>query len=340
MVTQEQIARRLGISRQLVTFALAGYPQVGEASRARILSAAREMGYRPNPHARALKHGRTGIIGLWIPDQISTHYTHVTRELGHLAKQARQELVVSEVGSAGGEQLLSYVPVDAVFAVDAPQAVQAHLRSPFGRSIPVVSLGADRCEKTDSVQVDLLAGTRQVMRHLLDCGFRRIVHVTFVRRDESGASRRTGYTKAMRQAGLKPEFLYYPLSREQRPIVRRLITQYIRLHGCPEALFCHSDDVALGVYRGLCDLKIRVPEEVALVGCDGIQDTEYLECPLTTLVQPVAEMCATAWKFLARRLENPGIARQKAVLKPVLAVRESSGRTVAALAKAGAGPGQ
>jgi DNA-binding LacI/PurR family transcriptional regulator len=144
----------------------------------------------------------------------------------------------------------------------------------------------------------------------------------------------------MRQAGLKPEFLYYPLSSEQRPIVRRLITQYIRLHGCPEALFCHSDDVALGVYRGLCDLKIRVPEEVALVGCDGIQDTEYLECPLTTLVQPVAEMCATAWKFLARRLENPGIARQKAVLKPVLAVRESSGRTVAALTKAGAGPGQ
>jgi LacI family transcriptional regulator len=340
MVTQEQIARRLGISRQLVTFALAGYPQVGEASRMRILSAAREMGYRPNPHARALKHGRTGIIGLWIPDQISTHYTHVTRELGHLAKQARQELVVSEVGNEGGEQLLSYVPVDAVFAVDAPQAVQAHLRSAFGRSIPVVSLGADRCETTDCVQVDLLAGTRQVMRHLLDCGFRRIVHVTFVRRDEPGASRRTGYTKAMRQAGLKPEFLYYPLSSEQRPIVRRLITQYIRLHGCPEALFCHSDDVALGVYRGLCDLKIRVPEEVALVGCDGIQDTEYLECPLTTLVQPVAEMCATAWKFLARRLENPGIARQKAVLKPVLAVRESSGRTVAALTKAGAGPGQ
>src|ERR1044071_5013525 len=120
MVTQEQIARKLGISRQLVTFALAGYPQVSAASRKRILAAAEKMGYRPNPHARALKRGRTGIIALWIPDQISTHYTRVARELNHLLKQAKHELIVSEVANNGGDQLLSHVPVDAIFAVDAP----------------------------------------------------------------------------------------------------------------------------------------------------------------------------------------------------------------------------
>ncbi|MGN6643761.1 MAG: LacI family DNA-binding transcriptional regulator, partial [Verrucomicrobiota bacterium] len=81
MVTQEQIARKLGISRQLVSFALAGYPQVSKKSRQRILDAALEMGYRPNPHALALKRKRTGMIALWIPDQISTHYSHVAREL-------------------------------------------------------------------------------------------------------------------------------------------------------------------------------------------------------------------------------------------------------------------
>jgi LacI family transcriptional regulator len=133
----------------------------------------------------------------------------------------------------------------------------------------------------------------------------------------------------MKKAGLKPQFLYYPLSEEQRPIVRQLIQEYVREHGCPEALFCHSDDVAVGIYRGLCDLKLRVPEQVALVGCDGIQDTEYLECPLTTLVQPVAEMCAKAWEFLLRRLENPRLQRQNSVLKPKLAIRESTARAAA-----------
>jgi len=125
---------------------------------------------------------------------------------------------------------------------------------------------------------------------------------------------------------LKPEFLYYPLSEQQRPIVRDLIKKYVAENGCPDAFFCHSDDVAIGIYRGLCDLKLRVPQNAALIGCDGIQDTEYLECPLTTIVQPVEEMCAKAWQFLLERLEQPDSKKQGIVLKPKLEIRESSSR--------------
>ena len=331
MVTQEQIARKLGISRQLVTFALAGYPQVGEESRKKILAAARKMGYRPNPHARALKRSRTNIIALWVPDQISTHYSHVSRELNRLMKQARHELIVSEVGAASAEQVLSHVPVDGIFAVDAPDAVRAHLASSAAKSVPVVSIGAESIPKIDCVQVDLLTGTTEAMEHLIGLGFQRIVHATFVRKDSAGATRRRGYERAMLAARLKPEFLYYPLSEQQRPIVRQSVQEFIREHGCPEAFFCHSDDVAIGIYRGLCDLNLRVPEDVAIVGCDGIQDTEYLECPLTTLVQPVAEVCATAWQFLQHRLAKPDSKRQQAVLKPKLTMRESTRRTLTVL---------
>jgi DNA-binding LacI/PurR family transcriptional regulator len=328
MVTQEQIAKKLGISRQLVTFALAGYPQVAKESRSRILAAALKMGYRPNPHARALKRNRTGIIALWVPDQISTHYTHVARELNRLVKKAGHELIVTEVGKRSAEQMLSHVPMDGIFAVDTPNAVSAHLKAAFAQHVPIISIGAHRPEKIDFVQVDLLAGTREVMQHLLHSGFRRIVHATFDRDAGPGTGRRFGYASAMQKAGLKPEFFHYPLSEEQRPIVRVSVQEYIRQHGCPEAIFCHSDDVALGIYRGLHDLGLRVPKDVALVGCDGIQDTEYLECPITTLVQPVAEMCSLAWQFLTRRLESPQMKQQKAVLKPELAVRPSSVRGI------------
>jgi len=324
MVTQEQIARKLGVSRQLVTFALSGYPQVSKESRERILAAAREMGYRPNPHARALRQQRTGIIALWIPDQISTHYTHVARELGRLVKQARHELIISEVGAADAEQVLSHVPVDAICAVDASRSVLAQLEAVKRESVPVVSVGTYCSRKTDSVQVDLLSATMEAMDHLIRSGYRRIAHATFVRKAASRESRRAGYVCSMRKAGLKAEFIYYPLSEQQRPITRQLIQDYVQDQGRPEAIFCHSDDAALGVYRGLCDLGVRVPDDVALVGCDGIEDTEYLECPLTTLVQPVAAMCATAWQFLQQRLEQPSISPQHAVLKPKLALRESS----------------
>jgi LacI family transcriptional regulator len=324
MVTQEQIARKLGISRQLVTFALAGYPQVSAKSRKRILSAAQRMGYAPNPHARALRRERTGIIALWVPDQVSSHYTHVARELGRLLKQARQELVITELSAAGAEQVFSHVPVDAIFAVDARELVDAHLQTPASGTTPIVSVGADCSEKTDRVKVDLAAGARQVMKHLIDGGFRRIAHATFIQKTRPRPGRRLAYEEAMRAAGLKPEFIYYSASPDQRALLRRLIQEYIRQYGRPEAIFCHSDDAALGIYRGLRDLGVRVPAEVALVGCDGIQDTEYLECPLTTIVQPVAEMCARAWEFLERRLAEPKSKRQEAVLKPRLVIRESS----------------
>jgi DNA-binding LacI/PurR family transcriptional regulator len=326
MVTQAQIARKLGVSRQLVTFALSGYPQISRKSRERILAAAREMGYRPNPYARALKTGRSGLIGLWIPDQISTHYTHVARELNRLVKASRHELIVSEVSIAEEQKILSHVPMDGIIIVDAPEQARIYQKSPRASRVPIVSIGADGIEKGDAVQIDLYAGTLEVMEHLIGSGFRRIAHATFVREDSSNATRRMGYVKAMREAKLKPEFIYYPLTEQQRMVTRQLIQDYIREHGRPDAIFCHSDDVALGIYRGLQDIKLRVPEDVALVGCDGIQDTEYLECQLTTLVQPVAAMCATAWQLLSQRMDHSATKPHRTTLKPKLVIRDSSVR--------------
>ncbi len=325
MVTQAQIARKLGVSRQLVTFALSGYPQISKKSRNRILAAAREMGYQPNPYARFLKKGRSQIIGLWIPDQISTHYTHVARELNRLVKAAQHELIVSEVSIAKEQQMLSHVPMDGIIVVDAPDQAEIYRKSAMASRAPIISMGASYFKNADAVQVDLYAGALEAMEHLIGSGFQRIAHATFVREDSQDGDRRGAYLKAMQKAKLKPEFIYYPLMEQQRTIVRQSIQDYIREHGCPDAIFCHSDDVALGIYRGLCDMKLRVPDDVALVGCDGIQDTEYLECQLTTLVQPVADMCATALRFLMQRIEGAATAKaQKIKLKPKLVIRDSS----------------
>ncbi|HWD91306.1 MAG TPA: LacI family DNA-binding transcriptional regulator [Verrucomicrobiae bacterium] len=326
MVTQAQIARKLGVSRQLVTFALSGYPQISKKSRSLILATAREMGYQPNPYARFLKKGRSQIIGLWIPDQISTHYTHVARELNRLVKAAKHELIVSEVSIAKEWQMLSHVPMDGIIVVDARDQGEIYRKSTMASRTPIISMGASCFKNADAVQVDLYAGAMAAMEHLISSGFQRIAHATFVRDDSRDGNRRAAYLKAMQKAKLKPEFIYYPLAEQQRVIVRQMIPDYIRKQGCPDAIFCHSDDVALGIYRGLCDMKLRVPEDVALVGCDGIQDTEYLECQLTTLVQPVAEMCATALRFLMERIEGTAAKPQKIKLNPKLVIRDSSAR--------------
>jgi LacI family transcriptional regulator len=244
--------------------------------------------------------------------------------LGRLLKQSRHELVIAEVSGDGAEQVFSHVPVDGIVAVDARSLVEAHLQTVANRNLPIISIGADCSERTDFVKVDLADGARAVMKHLLGSGLRRVAHATFIQKPSPRAVRRLAYEKAMRASRLKPEYIYYPISQDQRQVLRTLIRDYIRKLGRPDAIFCHSDDVALGIYRGLCDLGVRVPQDLRLVGCDGIQDTEYLECPLTTIRQPVAEMCATAWRFLERRLAEPQAKQQEAVLMPELVLRESS----------------
>jgi LacI family transcriptional regulator len=169
------------------------------------------------------------------------------------------------------------------------------------------------------------------MEHLIGSGFRRIAHATFMQESSLSDPRSLVYFEAMKQAGLRPEFIYYPLSESQRSIIRQLIQSYIRQRGHPEAIFCHSDDATVAIYRGLCDIGLRVPEDVALVGCDGIPDTEYLECPLTTIVQPISQMCSTAWQFLMNRLNHPDTALQHLELKPSLVIRRSSERVASAV---------
>ena len=150
------------------------------------------MGYRPNPHARALKSQKTGIIALWIPDQISSHYTHVARQLSRLLKSTGHELTISEVGVSDMEHIWSHVPVDGIIAVDPSKAVQSELAALAKKSVPLVSIGTYCGSGTDHVQVDFETGTAEIMAHLIDCGFRRIAHATSVRKNLTKRSRYAG----------------------------------------------------------------------------------------------------------------------------------------------------
>ena len=85
-----------------------------------------------------------------------------------------------------------------------------------------------------------------------------------------------------------------------------------------------DDDLAISAFRGLRDLGIRLPDDVALIGCDGIEDTEYHDPAISTVVQPLKEMCSFAWDSLERRLREPGCDLAQKILKPELALREST----------------
>lgn len=332
-VTIQNIASQANVSSATVSRVLNKRDDafISEATRERVLAVAQEMGYRPNRAARALVTGRSHVVAMWMTGGYETAY--FSRALYFTQSQASRrgyEMLVSQMGNNEKSQgiLLSDWPVDGILAFEFPEQVNAFLDMTLSHHPPLVNMGAYYSKRADFVGVDYYVGAVEAVQHLVALGARRIAYLVATWGNHPGDARYDAYAHVMQQAGRPTELIPVEHStlKSARPAARQALRDYIQAHGCPDALFCFSDDIALGAYRALCDLRIRVPEEIALVGCDGIEDTEYLECPLSTIVPPQEQVSALAWEYLERRIENPTLPLQQTILPSHLVIRESSKR--------------
>jgi DNA-binding LacI/PurR family transcriptional regulator len=101
------------------------------------------------------------------------------------------------------------------------------------------------------------------------------------------------------------------------------VAEYLCQGERPDALFCQNDQVAEGCYRALREAGLRIPEDVAVIGCDGISQDEFVNPPLATIAQPAEEMCRVAWDFLKKRIANREIPRQSASIEALFVRRPS-----------------
>lgn len=330
--TAYDVAKAAGVSQTLVSFVLNGRDEMGIAqdTRARVLDAALKLGYQPNRLAKALSVGRTRSIALWTYGVYDAYYSHAIWRFREIMKPDGYDVQVVETNELIGKDATwrssEFWPVDGILAFESPACVDAFLDTDTGRRIPVVSVGAYWSEKSDFVGVDLRFGAFEAVNHLVRNGNRRIAWFGSHHEIRPGASRYDGYLAAVSEAGLKPEFMGPVIEHpaDYRRCAFEFIGQYIEAHGCPEAIFCEADEMMIGALRRLRDIGLRVPQDVALVGCDGIPETDYHEPRLSTVASPTNRMCSLAWQFLRNRIENPDRERQSALLRPVLRVRESS----------------
>jgi LacI family transcriptional regulator len=329
-----QIAEAAGVSQATVSFVLNGRERVGgsisDDTSQRVQKVARELGYRPNRSARALATGRSNLIGLCMWNLAAAHYADVTRHVEYNLQTSPFHLLVSCLKTNRREndpQLFQEIfpwPLDGVLALEAANVLSTHWENFPNWPAPIVSIGGTNyhIENLDYVGIDLAAGVQQAVSHLMNVGCRRIAFAGEIDSVKKKELRAVAYSKMMRKHRAPTE--YIPLSANARAAARADIKCYVDEHGCPDGILCFNDEVALGSYRALCDLGIKVPQEVALIGCDGIEDTEYVECPITTIVQPVEEMCHLAWNILQERIQNPRKKLTQKVLLSQLAIRDSS----------------
>jgi LacI family transcriptional regulator len=327
------IARRLGVSQATVSYVLndPNTELVGTAMRERVMATAREMGYRPNRVAQALKGRPSYLIELFVHGYYPAFYARMLYEFAEQIEPTPYRLYIVQWphDTDNVEALDSGWPVDGVVICDAELSESA-MSSLKRRGVPVVALGLSPARDVDHVSIDVRSALLEAMHHLTALGKR----VAFLSPWEAeialaiGELRYLAYREVIKAAGLQEEVIVTPdrSGPGTREIAREIIHQHVREHGCPNAIFCFNDERAIATLDALRDLNYRVPEDVLLIGQDGIDETAYHSPRLSTIEYPITEAARLAWEFLQRRIEQPGLPLQSVTLTARLLLRESSAR--------------
>lgn len=328
--TLREVATRAGVSDATVSRVLNGVEaRISEATKLRVKQIAQEMGYQPNRNAKALATGRTQTVAFWsnnlrsILSGYTVHQTYLESVRHDYEMMICWQRFLPD-RTLDSSQLLSW-SLDGVLTADLPRGVVPGLEGHLLGGKPFINMGVYVRPETDHVRIDLLNATKAAVQHLSTGGVRRIAMLVpnwFDWFDECGDDRLDGYRTAMDEMGFQPELIVTPA--ETRQAVGPALKAYIGEHGHPDGLFCFNDDMAIAAFRALRDLGLRMPDDVALAGCDGIEDMAYHDPALTTIIQPIEEMCSIAWSFLMRRIQEPSIPPQQITLQPRLEVRASS----------------
>ncbi|MFD5122285.1 LacI family DNA-binding transcriptional regulator [Streptomyces sp. NPDC058385] len=320
------VARVARVSSQTVSRVSNGFPGVNEETRERVLAAMKELGYRPNSAARALKRGDFRTIGV-ITFTLST--TGNMRTLEAIATSAAQEgyavtllpvAVPTQDEVRGAFSRLGELAVDAVIVI-----MEVHLLDSASLTLPphvkVVVADSDADDRYAVVDTDQAGGTRDAVRHLLDLGHRTVWHLAGPSESFAAQRRTDAWRTALESAG-----------RAVPPLVRgdwsadsgyRAGLRLAEQADCT-AVFAANDQMALGLLRALEERGRKVPEDVSVIGFDDIPDSGSFQPPLTTVHQDFAEVGRRCVKSALRQVRQ-GEAEPGATLVPTrLVVREST----------------
>lgn len=335
--TMHDVARLAGVSVKTVSNVLSDYPYVRDHTRAKVLAAVDELGYRMNISARNLRAGRTGIIALAVPELSLPYFAELADAVIRAAEERSWTVLVEQTGAIRDREL-AVLSGSRKHLVDglifAPQAVGAGDIDRLRGDFPIVLLGERVFEgPVDNVAMNNLEAARAATGHLLKLGRRRIAVVGAHPGEGDGTAqlRLAGYLAALRGAGIEPAGeLVAPAGlwhrAEGAEAMRRLLAAGVPL----DAVFCFNDNLALGALHILHRYGVRVPEEVAIIGFDDIEEARFSLPPLTSVEPGREQIARSAVELLTEQVAaKGGRAHRQVVADFAIRVRESTAGAVA-----------
>lgn len=322
-VTIYEVAAKAAVSPSTVSRAFTVPDLVRDDTLQRVLEAARDLGYSPNRAARALITGKTGSIGVVVPDIGNPFFAAMLKGSSARARESGHVLFLADTEE---DPVLEESLVSAM----APQVDGLVLCSPRlsgGRLLELLgdlpAVFVNRTEgETPSVVMDSADGARQAVEHLTALGHRRLAYLSGPDSSWSNGERRVGLLAAVRAAGTEVVELgpFAPLFTSGVQAADLVLAEGAT------GVIAYNDLMALGVLARLAARGVRVPEDVSVVGCDDIAMAAMATPPLTTVAMPTAAAGRAAIDLLLRRLQDPGspAAGGRRALATHLLVRSST----------------
>lgn len=314
--TLAAVARLAGVAASTASLVFSGAERVADATRERVLAAAAELGYDgPDPRARSLRRGRSGVIGVVLDERLSDAFRDPVNVLtldGIAEVAGERDVSLMLIRSPRDHQPygpLIDAPVDAVILIGCGLRIDPAIAVLRRRRIPVVAIEADDIDGAVPIQLDNREGSRRAAAFLRDLGHQQVT-VVALPLDDSGhrgwvspqdLAHATSFPALERLRGVRGVFPDAPAVvtagstvHEGRLAGAALFGPRVPLDQRPTAVVAQSDLLAVGVISAALENGLRVPEDVSVVGFDGIRvdDSLFHSSPirsLTTLVQPFVQ---------------------------------------------------
>lgn len=328
--TIDAVARRAGVSVASVSRVFSGAARVAPDTAGRIRQAATELGYVPNHSAASLKRRRTGQIAFSLPDIGNPVYVAMARAIEAVARERGTRLFLLSTDADAAEEIgllrdLNQRFVDGLIMCPL-RATRDHVAAVQRAAAPVVFIGALPADTpADLVSVDSQAAARLAIDHLLDLGRRRVALVGGPPDTHPGAERLRGYTAALTERGLPLDTDLMVTGDFRSEGGYTAAARLLALPEPPDAIFCANDLMALGALRRIDETGLRVPQDIALVGIDDIEQGRLCRPALTSVSLRPAERGRQAAETLFARLAGPWEPPwQRLMFTPVLVARAST----------------
>ena len=331
-VTMKDIARDLGVSVVTVSKAIRSHSDISEETRQRVLKRVRELNYYPNLAARALVTGKTYALGLVVPDLVHPFFAEVAQGLSNVLQRKSYSLLISSseedprLERQEIERLLSR-GVDAIIIASTQCTVESFRRIEENNTPYVLVDRRFMGLPANFVGVDDVTVGRLATQHLISVGCTRIAHIRGPA-TSTALGRLEGYNQALAANHLGP-FSGCVVPARSGDVGTYVsgaesMSKLLSLSPLPDGVFCYNDPIGIGAIDAILGAGLRVPEDIAVIGCGNLHYDKSLRVPLSSVDQQSAAIGERAAKLALSLLQARTPPRPKSIILEARVVPRAS----------------